>query len=627
MYNLLFLLVIFQLSRLLFYLFNVDDEVNLIKYLSSAFNGLKFDISIVSYYGILLSVFEIMIVLKLPLKKIAVYFNLVLFQLFMIILFSDIVYFKFFSNHFSMKDLEYLFDIEVYTTVFTSFYSYFFTVIIFTIPLFYYKLLKRNYLDDFVYKEKILYLVMFLLLSGVFVIGARGGLDQSTLNWGAAYYSDDQFLNQTSHNSIFYFAKSIDQYLKDKKRNYKSINQKQISELRELYRVDNETFIQDSTLIREYIDSKEVKKYNVVFILLESWMNQYIGEYGGMKGITPYFDELSKESYNFLNFYSSAYRSGKGILATNTGFVPQSGNSVIKRMEAQKPFYSLSSIFKERGYSSIFVYGGDSDFDNMQGFLRVNGIDKFYDRFDFERKDDFGKWGVPDSVLFDKSIKLLDQMKEPFFAEIYTLSTHEPFDLPDERFNIYNENDSKDWKGINCNIYSDYYLGRFFEDIKKREYYKNTVFIITSDHGRKTVPYDLFDYNRFKIPFLIHCPNDSLFSSGYKSYKTGSQTDILPTLMSILGGSYNHSSFGRDLLNIDDNGFAYFIGGDFTGYAENDTITIIEKAGREFSMVQTFDKLEKIEVTNKLALDKIKLIKNGSSFLIDSKKFSNIEKY
>ena len=58
-----------------------------------------------------------------------------------------------------------------------------------------------------------------------------------------------------------------------------------------------------------------------------------------------------------------------------------------------------------------------------------------------------------------------------------------------------------------------------------------------------------------------------------KITKAGSQLDILPTIMGILGGEYIHSSWGKDLLNPKiKNSTAYVVENNFIGIIDEDKI-------------------------------------------------------
>ncbi len=98
--------------------------------------------------------------------------------------------------------------------------------------------------------------------------------------------------------------------------------------------------------------------------------------------------------------------------------------------------------------------------------------------------------------------------------------------------------------------YSDYALGQFFKKVKARGGFDDTLFVITGDHGfgggALVTDMDLF---RFHVP-LLFIGKDIQARFGKSSATVGSQVDIVPTVMGMLGGSYVHHCWGRDLLAL-----------------------------------------------------------------------------
>jgi phosphoglycerol transferase MdoB-like AlkP superfamily enzyme len=86
----------------------------------------------------------------------------------------------------------------------------------------------------------------------------------------------------------------------------------------------------------------------------------------------------------FENLYATGTRSVRGIEAVTTGFLPTPGRSVVKLGSYGKRFFNMGGYLKQFGFQSLFVYGGESNFDNMRGFLLDNGFDRVVDAKDFE---------------------------------------------------------------------------------------------------------------------------------------------------------------------------------------------------------------------------------------------------
>ena len=557
----------------------------------SFFYGWIFDNAITCYYiGILLVLlllYWILHILRLGiLGKILInIYKIIMSSVVFITLLSDIQYYRAFNFHLNATVLDYSDHMdEIGNTVLFGDYNLVLMIVLFIIiEIFYlivsFKAFNKLYNRRMDIGEKILDIIIIFLAGVLAVFGARGGFSQSTLNWGRAYFSDYTFANQTALNGVFALGKSIDVARKDNRKEKSHIDkmfsrEELTKNMREYIGTENDEFLSEKNiLLRKTNTNKEIKNYNIVIVLMESFMGDTVGALGGEPDLTPNYNKLAEEGLLFTNFYSNGNRSNRGILSVLTGFPSQYGQSILKKPAGQKPFISLAHILKERGYSTHFMYGGDIEFDNMKGFLTTNGVDNIISKNNFPLTDRTIKWGVPDDKVFERAVEYLGTLKEPFFFEVFTLSNHAPFDIPEE-FKKFTENDYEDYERYNAFMFADYSLGRFIEavkDEKNKKWAENTIFIFVADHGEnRRKPIDI-DWKKFLNPLVIWTPGGQLKPD--KIIKAGSQLDILPTIMGILGGEYIHSSWGKDLLNPKiKNSTAYVVENNFIGIIDEDKI-------------------------------------------------------
>jgi membrane-anchored protein YejM (alkaline phosphatase superfamily) len=158
---------------------------------------------------------------------------------------------------------------------------------------------------------------------------------------------------------------------------------------------------------------------------------------------------------------------------------------------------------------------------------------------------------VTDQDVFDRANEEFEQANAkgtPFFSLVLTLSNHAPFDLPEplpfERTTDMGEMN----KRIDGMRYADWAVGHFIEEAKKREYFKNTLFIFVGDHGFHVTPklteaHLLFHH----VPLLFYAPS-LLSQKGVVISSAAAQMNILPTVMGLLGMTGPQSSWGRDLF-------------------------------------------------------------------------------
>lgn len=79
-----------------------------------------------------------------------------------------------------------------------------------------------------------------------------------------------------------------------------------------------EVFVDEKyTLMRQRIKfNVNAQGYNVIIILLESWQKDYIDSLAGTNyGVSPNFDNISKDSIMFDNFYANGQRSIMGLMS------------------------------------------------------------------------------------------------------------------------------------------------------------------------------------------------------------------------------------------------------------------------------------------------------------------------
>ena len=300
------------------------------------------------------------------------------------------------------------------------------------------------------------------------------------------------------------------------------------------------------TLHRQIPKYKRERPLNLVIILEESLGAEYVQSLGGLP-LTPELERLSRQGLWFSRLYATGDRSVRGIEAVVTGFPPTPARSIIRLNRSQHGFFTLASLLKRKGYATQFIYGGDSQFDNMKGFLLGNGFDRVIDEKDFREHVFHGTWGYSDEDIFNRTHQeLLAHGDKPFFTMVFTISNHPPFEFPDGRIDLRGKRkDTLD----NAVRYADYALGKFFALAQKAPYWEKTMFLVVADHEDRVPGDDLVPVRYFHIPALII---GSDIKPGLYD-KVASQIDLPPTLLSIMGIGSSHPMQGLDLLQTPEN--------------------------------------------------------------------------
>jgi phosphoglycerol transferase MdoB-like AlkP superfamily enzyme len=290
-----------------------------------------------------------------------------------------------------------------------------------------------------------------------------------------------------------------------------------------------------------------------VLISIESLSASFLKSFGNTENITPFLDSLTENSLVFTHLYATGTRTVRGLEALALSVPPTPGQSIVRR-PGNEGLFSLADVFNEKGYESKFIYGGYGYFDNMNYFFEHNGyqvIDRSAltdDEIDYENI-----WGVADENLFTLALREIDKTVrhgKPAFAHIMTTSNHRPFTYPEGRIDIPSHTSRE-----GAVRYTDYALRKFLQEASKKDWFENTVFVVTADHCASSAGKTELPIEKYHIPMLIFSPAN--ISRGVQD-RLMSQIDIGPTLLGLLNFSYSSKFFGHDIYAVreeDDHAF------------------------------------------------------------------------
>lgn len=288
---------------------------------------------------------------------------------------------------------------------------------------------------------------------------------------------------------------------------------------------------------------KGLGKFNVVVITEESLSAKFVGAYGGKNHLTPNFDALAKHGLLFTNMYATGTRTVRGLEAITTSLPPIPTESIIKRPNNEN-IANWGTIMKKQGYSATFLYGGYGYFDNMNYFYSHNGFD-IRDRSNIKKVTFSNIWGVSDEDLFRYAVSYFNQLsktKKPFFAIMMSTSNHKPYTFPSGIPGVLPQNGGR-FSGVR---YADYAIGKFFKWAKTQPWFDHTIFVIVADHDARVYGSEQIPVSNYRIPLLIYAPK---YIAPRKVNILTSQMDIAPTLLGMLGFSYEAPFFGQDVLH------------------------------------------------------------------------------
>ncbi len=287
---------------------------------------------------------------------------------------------------------------------------------------------------------------------------------------------------------------------------------------------------------------KRDKPLNLVIILQESLGATFVESLGGVP-VTPNLEKLKEQGIWLEQLYATGTRSVRGIEAVTAGFLPTPSESTVKLSLSQKNFFTLAALLGKQGYSTEFIYGGESHFDNMRGFFLGNGFQQIIEEKDYKNPVFVSSWGASDEDLLNKTHEQLlahHASGKPFFTLAFSSSNHAPFEFPDGRIALYEQPKGTDNNAVK---YADYAIGEFFKKAQASPYWKDTLFLIVADHDIRVRGDTLVPIERFHIPGLI-------LGADIKPQKLStiaSQIDLPVTALSLMGIHAQHPMTGRDL--------------------------------------------------------------------------------
>ena len=541
------LLIMYTVLRILFYLFNHQyfPFPFFTSILPAFFLGLRFDISAIIYLNCIFIVLHI-----IPLNA----FYSAFYQKMLAILFYacnipfvflncvDFVYFRFilkrttwdlFSTSGMSKDI-----ITLLPSMLRDFWYVLLIALlcIFAMVKLYRKISLPPQGKVQVSKNVIGSIGLGILFVALFVIGFRGGLQYRPINLLHAAQYTNPGNTPLILNTSFSILKSMG------KMELEEMNYFSDQNLEKIYSRDQNTR-KDSTF----------KKLNVVVIIMESFSKEFTASYPAKNSsFTPFLDSLSKYSLVCTHAFANGKKSIDAIPSILAGLPSMMNESYITSSYSGNKISSLANLLHEKGYTSSFFHGGINGTMGFDGFVKMAGFDKYYVKSEYPNPLYYdGDWGIYDEPFFQFFAQELTQKKQPFFSSIFSISSHHPYNVPEKYKNKFLDEALPIYRSIR---YADFSLQQFFKTAEKKDWYKNTLFVITADHtspGEKS-----FFQNQvgaYAIPLLFYMPGNAL--AGINNTVT-QQIDILPSVLDYLNYDKKYTAFGRSIFSEKKQAFA-----------------------------------------------------------------------
>ena len=306
------------------------------------------------------------------------------------------------------------------------------------------------------------------------------------------------------------------------------------------------------------------RRKNVMFIILESFGQEFMGCYNTQEGAdtrTPFLDSLAQHS-TLYDGRANGKKSIEGIMAICSGIPNLMSRPFTNSAYGEQDTYTgLPATLRRNGYHTAFFHGsynGVMDFDvtcSKLGFDEYLGMDE-YNAWKPGNDDYDGTWGIYDAPFLQYTAAHIGTYSQPFFAAVFTVTSHHPFPIPEQDKDRYVEGCHPILK---CVEYTDNALRQFFAAAKQQPWYDNTLFVICGDHSGHGLTREYNDYDGwYRIPMIFF---DPAADSAVRSQRIVQQTDLYPTLVDMLGLPDTIAAYGTSLFREPQGRYVYYANG------------------------------------------------------------------
>ena len=386
--------------------------------------------------------------------------------------------------------------------------------------------------------------VSAILFTTISIIGMRGGA--STAIRPITISNANQYVNQPSQaaivlNTPFSLIRTLG------KTTFTNPN----------YFTQEELDIIYSPIHSEYSDYPDYPtspfsiKKNVVILIVESLSREYVGFYNSYPCHTPFLDSLIAHSLTFERSYSNGRKSIDAMPSILSG-IPMFIEPFVVTNYSLNNVSGIAGELSKIGYTTAFFHGAENSSMGFQAFARTSGFADYYGRTEYNEDPNFGgdsdfdgTWAIWDEEFLQFFASQTNQIKEPFCTALFTATSHHPFVVPER----YRQRFHQEGHPIHtCIRYTDHALQHFFHTASQMQWYNNTIFVITADHTNiSEQPAYNNPLGTFSVPIIIFDPSGQLPRG--VSPAIAQQTDIMPTVLNLLGHTRPYIAYGIDLLS------------------------------------------------------------------------------
>ncbi len=296
---------------------------------------------------------------------------------------------------------------------------------------------------------------------------------------------------------------------------------------------------------------------NLVLIQLESLAAFKTTPGGNALDPTPFLATLARDGVYFENFHVVMENTSRSMFATLFGTPDVSSVQNATRNPLMVNQHTPLSALTD--YQKDYFLGGSANWAQIRAALKNNLRDlRLHEEGSFHSPV-VDVWGICDADLLLEAQEALEARQQPFLAYVQTSGNHPPFTIPKHHTAFQSAapdaatlraNGFEGPEEFNAVRFMDYSLERFFAKARTSPAFANTIFVLWADHGiprgNRDPRFGDLTLAIHRIPFILYAP---ALLPAQRVATVGSQVDILPTVLSLIGQPFWTQTLGRDLFD------------------------------------------------------------------------------
>ena len=294
-------------------------------------------------------------------------------------------------------------------------------------------------------------------------------------------------------------------------------------------------------LICLFLFFKPSQRPNIILVLVDALRADHLGAYGYERNTTPVLDRFARENVLFTRAVSASNWTPAsiasmftGLYATSHGMVPPVHNAATAHLlsvRLSQNFDTLAEILKRGGYQTAAVITNPwlkKEFDYAQGFDTYKSMKR-----------------SSANTVTESATRILAKLlkkKAPFFLYLHYLDPHEPYEPPPP-YNLLFQGPLRNGRHSaeieeTSGLYdgeirfADMEIGKFFEELRRLNLYKDAFIIVVADHGEQLGERGYLGHGDRLYAEETHIP--LIMKSGESPHEvreTVSNIDIFPTII------------------------------------------------------------------------------------------------